>query len=106
MIGRLDTAIADTIGAPYEPERVVLYAQAAAGFDQELVRNGGPWPFAFSPDEMTGDSAGFACRTLQGEAANEVMTVLRGADSLTLWDFDGTDLRLLARPLLPHQQGC
>jgi hypothetical protein len=106
MIARLDAAVESTAGTPYGPERIVLFSQTAGDFDPEMARDGGPWPLAISPDEMTGDSAGFACLTLEGAAAAEAITVLEEADSFTLWDFGGTDFRLLARPLLPHQDGC
>ncbi len=106
MIARLETAVAGTSGTPYEPERLVVFAQAAENLDPGVAVDAGPWPFAFSPDDMAGDAAGFACLSLDGSDAADVATTLRDANSVTVWELDGTEYRLFARHLLPHQEGC
>ena len=106
MIERLDEATDTSDPDPYLADRLVVFSQAAGELDPAEVRSAGSWPFDFTISDMTSEVAGYACLTLDGEEANAVADVLDGADSMTVWDLDGTDHRVLARPLLPHQDGC
>ena len=106
MIATLDEAT-DSAGAdPYPAERLVVFAQMAQGLDPQQMTSAGPWPFGFDPSDRSSEVAGFWCLTVEGEEARAVIEVLDDADAMTTWEVDGTDYRVLARPLLPHQEGC
>ena len=106
MIARLTEATSNVDPQPYEADRLVVFAQVAQGLDPAQVRSAGPWPFDFELADMTSQLAGFACRTVEAAEARSVAGILGGVDSVTVWDLDGTDHRVFARPLLPHQDGC
>lgn len=106
MIARLDETTRNVDPEPYQADRLVMFAQAADRLDPGMVRGAGPWPFDVGLADMTSEVAGFACLTVEGSEAIDVSESLDGADSMTVWDLDGTDHRVLARPLLPHQDGC
>lgn len=104
MIAELDEATTDV--EPYPAERLVVFAQEAHRLDPEQLTSAGPWPFDFDRFDGTSDVAGFWCVTIEGAEANVAAEVLSGADSMTTWELDGVEHRVIARPLLPHQDGC
>ena len=55
---------------------------------------------------MSPQVAGFSCATIDGDAVVQVTDALADADAMTTWTYEGTEFRILARPLLPHQDGC
>lgn len=106
MSGLLDRAKQATDAETYEAERVVVFAKVAEGFDRAQVTSGGAWPLSITPSEMDADVAGYFCTTLSGDDAATAAAALVGANSMTLWELDGAEYQILARPLLPHQEGC
>ena len=104
MIARLDEATDG--GDPYEAERLVVFAQVAQSLDREQLTRAGAWPFGFDRSDSTSEMAGFWCLTVDGDEASTVAEILRGADATTTWELDGADIRVIGRPLLPHQDGC
>ncbi len=106
MIARLDEATGDLDPEPYQADRLVVYALDAEGLDTQQMRNAGPWPLDLTPDDMTAQVAGFSCATIDGDAAAQLAAELSDADAATTWTYDGAEFRILARPLLPHQEGC
>ena len=106
MIQRLETATRGASTNPYQVERLVVHALDADGLDPQQVRNGGPWPLDIAPGEMPEQVVGFPCATIEGDEAEQLADVLSDADAMTTWTHDNSEYRLLARPLLPHQDGC
>lgn len=106
MIQRLQTAIGRASTSPYPADRLVAHALGAEGLDPEQIHNAGSWPLELAPDQMPSEVAGFRCATVEGAAAESLAAALTDADSMTTWTYDGVDYRLIARPLLPHQDGC
>jgi hypothetical protein len=57
--------------------------------------------------EPTPDApAGERCGTVSGADLDVLMSDLREANQLTLWESDGQTYRLFLRPLLPDESGC
>ena len=106
MIATLETAKADAATSPYTADRLVAFAAGTEGLDSQQLRNAGPWPLGLTPDEMSPQVAGFSCATIDGDAVVQVTDALADADAMTTWTYEGTEFRILARPLLPHQDGC
>ena len=106
MMSVLDRARTSGDSAPFVPERMVVFAQVAEGFDQAVVTAGGEWPLPITPDEMNAQVAAFSCATLNGDDAAMAADALAGTTSMTLWDLEGVEYQILARPLLPQQEGC
>lgn len=106
MIDRLATATAETSAEPFVADRLVAYALGTEGLDPQQVRNAGAWPLEIKPDDMTAQVAGFSCATVEGDDAKQLTEALEDADAMTTWSYEGAEFRILARPLLPHQEGC
>ena len=106
MLSTLERASQSSRATGWQADRIVVHAQSAANFDPEAQTTSRPWPFDFSPDDMTAEFAGTTCRTLEGDAATTAVAELESADALTIWNADGDEFRIFARPLLPHQDGC
>jgi hypothetical protein len=106
MVGLLDRATRASEPQTYEPERVVVFTQVAENFDRAAVTSGGEWPLTVTPDEMAANVASYACATISGGDATAAADALTGSNSMTLWDLDGAEYQILARPLLPQQDGC
>lgn len=106
MVERLEAATSELDGSPYTAARLVVYALGTDGLDPQQMRNAGTWPLEITPEEMTSHVAGFSCVTIDGDAADQLGAMLADADSMTTWTHDGTEFRIVARPLLPHQDGC
>mgnify|MGYP000547238004 CR=1 FL=1 len=106
MVAELETATATLSTSPAPTNRLVVYALGADGLDPQQMRNAGPWPLDVAPDDMAAQVAGFSCATIDGDAAAQLASDLIDADAVTTWTYDGTEFRILARPLLPHQEGC
>jgi hypothetical protein len=106
MIDRLTEATDRNDAEPYVAERLAVFAPAADGLDTQQTTSGGPWPFEFTPSDQSSDVAGFGCLTVEGDEADATIDLLEGADAMTTWELDGASYRVIARPLLPHQDGC
>ena len=106
MIDMLETAKAEGTVRPYAADRLVAFAAGTEGLDPQQLRNAGAWPLGVTPNEMSSQVAGFSCTTIDGEAAATLTDTLTDADAMTTWTYEGNELRILARPLLPHQDGC
>jgi hypothetical protein len=106
MIARLDEATGTLDPEPYLADRMVVYTLGAEGLDPQQMRNAGPWPLDVAPDDMAAQVAGFSCVTIDGDPAEQLGSELSDADAVTTWTYEGAEFRILARPLLPHQDGC
>ena len=43
---------------------------------------------------------------IEGAELVSLVPALEEANQATVWDFEGTEWRMLARPLFPHEAGC
>lgn len=106
MIATLESAKTQAATSRYEADRFEVYAAGSEGLDPQQLRNAGPWPLDLSPDEFSLQVAGFSCATIDGDAVERLNDALSDADAMTTWTHGGAEFRILARPLLPHQDGC
>ena len=94
---------------PYVPSELRLYVseyQPDPNLPQETVE----WPLETpmtSPDKP-GDrtTEDLSCFVLTGSDVDVLLPGLRQANTLTPWQSEGVDHRLIVRPLLPDEHGC
>ena len=104
LMQQLDHATADTAAEVYVGERVQVYVSVGPMPPEPSVLNERPWPL---PDLPPGEDAeGFECRVYEGQVAASLLEILADANHGTRWNHQGTLHQLLARSLLPHEEGC
>lgn len=86
------------------PSAVAVYDLGAYTAQPDLAQEPVEWPLDTAP-ESSGD-AGWACTVVEGEAVEDLLEALQGANTLTPWVVDGTERSLAFRPLVPGQPGC
>ncbi len=90
----------------YEPAGIQLWLQEpiiGADVPSETL----PWPLSITPDDFEPEGEFAApCHVLIGEAAATALQAFESANSVTVWDYQGEQYRLVARPLLPGEPGC
>lgn len=96
---------------PYEPEAFRLYVRDVTGepSDPELPEQLRDWPTDDDPaafgEEQATFSDGTRCGVVDGELGATWFEQLSAANQNTLWTDDGERrFRVLARPLLPHDE--
>lgn len=107
------TEFADKADEPWTPPRLqlVVFEPPGDGEPSDVEPNRIPWPLAVAPQEF-GDPLDFpplpgaSCGVVQGDEAQQVLEVLKGATTITLWVAGDTQYRALATPVLPDQAGC
>jgi hypothetical protein len=107
LVELLNNAAFGGASQPYEPTalQLVLLNEDQGFVDPEFA-NTLEWPFG----ELTVDdfaSNGFiGCATLEGAAVGPAVEALAQANSVTAYELDGSEHRILARPLLPGETPC
>ena len=88
----------------YEPDRLLVHVGTTEFIDLAIssVR---PSALIITPPDYAQGGFGLACAVLDGPDAAAV-AVFADANEATLWEFEGTEYRLLARPLLAGEEGC
>lgn len=110
LLGELVELLDSFLAAPgprvFEPNRIQLWVNDAPSVDPEVTETVS-WPLAITPDdfEPEGDF-NFGCHVLAGEAAQAAISAFSAANQATLWDYQGTELQLIVRILLPDEPGC
>ncbi len=104
LMQRLDHATADTAAEVYLGERVQVYVSVGPMPPEPSVLNERPWPLPDPPP--ADDETGFECRVYEGEVAAGLLETFAGANHGTRWNHQETLHQLLARSLLPHEEGC
>ena len=107
LMNLLDGFIAEGIGGGfYKPDRFQLHLNETPFVDPDLSETM-PWPLDIVPDDF-GQEGRFnrPCAVLTGGAATAALTALAEGNQATIWDLAGTELQILARPLLPGEPGC
>ena len=90
-------------GEPVEPARIQLY-WTWLGTDGRTVV---PWPLDVAPDDFTVSSnADYRCLVLAGAAASKAADVLENTSRLVRFENEEGRRWLLARTLLPGEDGC
>jgi len=94
---------------PFDVEELRVYALPYEG-DPELPQEPVAWPLptpleAFG-EVVDGQTEGMRCGIVAGEDLDELRPVAEGTNELTPWTSEGTQYRLILRPLLPDEHGC
>lgn len=105
LMQRLDQASADTSTEAYSGERVQVYVSVGPMLPDVSVLNERPWPLP-DPPPREEDAEGFECRVYEGQVAVDLLETLADANHGTRWDYEGALHQLLARSLLPREEGC
>ncbi len=93
-------------GDVFEPDRLQLWLNETPFVDPQLSETL-PWPLAVTPDDFELDATfNRGCYVLAGEAAAAAIDAFNGGNQATLWEYEGSELQILARPLLPGEAGC
>ena len=105
LMQRLDHATADTAAEIYLGERVQVYVSVGPMLPDPSVLNERPWPLPDPPPDEE-EAEGFECRVYGGQVAADLLENFADAHHGTRWDYRGALHQLLARSLLPHEEGC
>lgn len=107
LLQRLDKAFTTASGSVlYEPAGIQLWLSDPFAGDETLSETL-PWPLPATPDDF--EAAGDfdrQCLTLVGDAAAAAIEAVARGNAATVWEFEGVEFGLLARPLLPGETGC
>lgn len=104
LMQRLDQATADTAATVYLGERVQVYVSVGPMPPEPSVLNERPWPLPDLPPEA--HEMEFECRVYEGPVAVGLLEAFADANHGTRWDYHGALHQILARSLLPHEEGC
>ncbi|MDE2660367.1 MAG: hypothetical protein OXI45_09170 [Acidobacteriota bacterium] len=104
LMQRLDHATADTAAEVYLGERVQVYVSVGPMPPEPSVLNERPWPLPDLPPEA--HEMEFECRVYEGQVAAGLLEAFADANHGTRWDYHGALHQILARSLLPHEEGC
>src|SRR5262245_27637503 len=93
---------------PFEPAEMRVYVLPYKG-DPELPQKAMDWPLD-TPLSTFGEPLAqdpqTRCGVLTGDAFEQVYAAAQTANPLTPWKSEGTDYRLILRPLLPDEHTC
>lgn len=102
----LDSFLASPGSQLFEPDRIQLWVNDAPDVDPDF-KHTLPWPLAVTPEDFEPEGEfDFGCHVLAGDAAQAAISALNAASNATLWDYEGTELQLIVRILLPDEPGC
>ena len=104
LVSLLDRTAAAADSGRYEGDRVQVHASAGPRPPDPSVLNERPWPLP-DPPPPEGD-AGFSCAVYAGEVAAGLLGTFATANHGTRWNFEGGLHQILARSLLPGEEGC
>lgn len=94
---------------PFDVTELRVYALPYEG-DPELPQERVPWPLP-TPlgefgDEVAGQTEGMRCGVVDGSELDTLRPIAEGTNELTPWASEGSEYRLILRPLLPDEHGC
>lgn len=90
---------------PYVADRFIVRILEGGSFDPQFedVR---PWEFTFEPGPVPIQMPDIPCQVLEGEAAVAARALLSDATQVTQWEHATGTFTVLARDLLPGENGC
>jgi hypothetical protein len=93
---------ADAAAVLFEPERIQLFRIRTTS-DGEVQ----PWPLDVVPSDFTASPDPTVwCLIVRDQAARETAEALADTDHNVTFDYEGEQIRLLARILIPGESGC
>ena len=108
LVNLLEQATFSGAGAgSYVPDRLQVFASIPEIPTDPQFHNVQPWPFPAGFGDLAQASLPeWRCATYQGDQAAQLLSVLGSANQVTTFDLDGTEYRIIGRPLLPGEAGC
>ncbi len=107
LIADLDEATVN--GEPlgrFETDRFEIRVNSQVpGFDPQFITRRS-WPLTEAPTSLADGFGGWRCAVIEGAELVSLVSELDAATQTTLWEFEGTDWSMIARPLFPHETGC
>ncbi|HEX5949790.1 MAG TPA: hypothetical protein VFZ96_02215 [Actinomycetota bacterium] len=110
-LGDLSWLPEDSVGGeePYVADEVRVYVLPYEG-QPDLPQEPVTWPLERSLDRfgepVEGGFEDTRCGVVRGADLGALLPLLQDANDLTPWTSDGTEHRLVVRPLLPDEHGC
>ncbi len=104
VVRGLEAAAAAGTPADPGPPRALVYVGPEAGHRDPEYATDWPWPLPDPPPPPI--SPGFDCRLYEGDAAAQLLDIFAGVDLAARWVFEGRPIQLIARQLLPGEEGC
>lgn len=92
----------------YEASALRVYVTSQVTSDEDLPQAPVDWPLD-TPLASFGEPVGqigYACGTLDGDAAQTLLDAAAQTNTLTPWLDAGEDYQLVIRPMLPDEQSC
>ncbi len=107
LVNLLDSYVAAGNAAGlYEPDRIQMFLNETPIVDPDLSETL-PWPLEITPDDFVlAPDFGRRCQVLAGDAAAEAIAAFATGNQTTIWEYEGGEFQLIARPLLPGEPGC
>ena len=107
LVELLNNAAFSGATQPYEPTalQLVLLSEDQGFVDAEFA-NTIEWPFGDLTIDDFASNGFIGCATLEGDAVGPAVEALAQANSVTTYELEGTEHRILARPLLPGETPC
>ena len=107
LVNLLDSYVAEgNDGGLYEPDRIQMFLNETPFVDPDFSETL-PWPLEITPDdfEVVADF-NRRCQVLDGDAAAVAIAAFAAGNQTTIWEYEGAEFQLIARPLLPGEPGC
>ncbi|MEX2654773.1 MAG: hypothetical protein WD532_07070 [Acidimicrobiia bacterium] len=107
VVEALDRAAANIDDAvEYRPTRVEIRTGNGLALPDPEYRTTKPWPLETAPDELPVGELGWRCVVVEGPPATDLLELFGEATQATVWDYQGTEIALIARGLVPGAPGC
>ncbi|CAN5354794.1 MAG: hypothetical protein ACR2JP_10025 [Acidimicrobiia bacterium] len=108
LIMTLDaTAFGGEPSQPYQSDRwQVVVSDDFRPPESDMPEDSRPYPLEIAVEDFEDNSFGLPCTVLEGDAAQAAAEAFADATQMTLWDTGSEQVQLLARPLLPGEDGC
>ncbi len=95
---------------PFDYQEMRIYVQPYQG-EPEMPQQPVAWPLdpgldAFGEAADTGGISDVRCGVVSGADLQTLLRTAEGTNQLTPWTSDGSEYRLILRPLLPDEHGC
>ncbi|MBW3588418.1 MAG: hypothetical protein KY429_03270 [Actinobacteria bacterium] len=105
------TEFAGEADESWTPPRLQLIVFEPVREPSEVEPNRMQWPLSVAPQDFgepldSPPFPGASCGVVQGDEAKQLLEVLKGATTITLWVAGDSEYRMIAAPILPDQAGC
>ena len=104
LVSLLDSLSAAAAAVRYQGDRLQVFTIRGPRPPDPSVRNEKPWPLPDPPP--TDQERQVTCEIHDGGIVAGLLEIFGQANHATRWNFQGAFYQLVARPLLPREEGC